>query len=172
MTARERKRNAPFAGHDAAVPRRWQDDQPAQPAPTCSAAIENASDMFNWLSFMGKVSKIRKDLKSIPFTKSDWRDFDMEDVAGLIDPNSDLYDARGAAATRLLAAGCRIAEIAAHMGWSIQTAHFTLQRYATANPTMAVGILDKLMAHEEKLKSAAAEVQDDEDHLIEDDEAS
>lgn len=80
-----------------------------------------------------------------------------------------LYDARGAAATRLLVAGCRIAEIAAHMGWSIQTAHFTLQRYATANPTMAVGILDKLMAHEEKRKSAAAEVQDDEDHLIEDD---
>ena len=83
-----------------------------------------------------------------------------------------LYDARGAAANRLLAAGCSIAEIAAHMGWSIQTAHFTLQSYATANPTMAVGILDKLMAHEEKLKTAAAEGEDDEDELIEDDETS
>lgn len=37
---------------------------------------------------------------------------------------------------------------------------------------MAVGILDKIMAHEEKLKNAAAEGHYDEDELIEDDETS
>ena len=47
---------------------------------------------------------------------------------------------------------------------------FMVWQAGAPNPTMAVGIPDKLIAREEKLKSAAAECQDAEDDLIEDEE--
>jgi integrase len=55
-----------------------------------------------------------------------------------------LYDARGTAATRLLAAGATMAEIASAMGWSIRTASTMIERYAAIAPEMADSIRDKL----------------------------
>lgn len=45
-----------------------------------------------------------------------------------------LNDARGTAATRLLRAGVSLAQIAAHMGWSLRTAAQMIERYAQVSP--------------------------------------
>lgn len=55
-----------------------------------------------------------------------------------------LYDARGNAVTRLVRAGCTIAELAAHMGWSVAHAADMVSRYAALDPEMTDGILDKV----------------------------
>ncbi len=60
-----------------------------------------------------------------------WRD-----KAGLSD-NLRLADARGTAATTLLGAGCELAEIAAHMGWSLRYAAQIIEAYAAVAPEMA-----------------------------------
>ncbi len=45
-----------------------------------------------------------------------------------------LNDARGTAATWLLRAGLSLAQIAAHMGWSLRTAADMIERYAEVSP--------------------------------------
>lgn len=55
-----------------------------------------------------------------------------------------LYDARGNAATRLLAAGCDIGQIAIVMGWKPEHASAMIARYAKMDPSMAAGVLQKL----------------------------
>ncbi len=60
-----------------------------------------------------------------------------------------LYDARGTAATRLLQAGASLSQIAACMGWSIQTADKTIRSYARVNGTQSDEIL-KLLEGREK----------------------
>ncbi|NPD16861.1 hypothetical protein HOY34_16835 [Xinfangfangia sp. D13-10-4-6] len=55
-----------------------------------------------------------------------------------------LYDARGTAATRLLAAGAELKEIAVAMGWSIKHAAEVIENYVALSPQMADGIGDKL----------------------------
>ena len=45
-----------------------------------------------------------------------------------------LNDARGTAATWLLRAGLSLAQIAAHMGWSLRTAADMIERYAQVSP--------------------------------------
>ena len=45
-----------------------------------------------------------------------------------------LNDARGTAATWLLRAGLSLAQIAAHMGWSLRTAANMIERYAQVSP--------------------------------------
>lgn len=55
-----------------------------------------------------------------------------------------LYDARGTAVTRLVRAGCTIAELAAHMGWSVAHAADMVSRYAALDPDMTDGIQDKV----------------------------
>jgi len=59
-----------------------------------------------------------------------------------------LYDARGTAATRLLRAGCNMAEIAAHMGWGIQNAAQMVERYAALDPDMTDGVREKVERRE------------------------
>jgi len=59
-----------------------------------------------------------------------------------------LYDARGTAATRLLRAGCNMAEIAAHMGWGIQHAAQMVERYAALDPDMTDGVREKVERRE------------------------
>ncbi|MEY8801897.1 tyrosine-type recombinase/integrase [Leisingera sp. XS_AS12] len=58
------------------------------------------------------------------------------------------YDARGNAVTRLVRAGCSIAELAAHMGWSMQHAAHMLDIYAALDPNMTDGILAKVQRQE------------------------
>ncbi|ULB09554.1 site-specific integrase [Cereibacter azotoformans] len=55
-----------------------------------------------------------------------------------------LQDARGTAATRLLSAGLSLAEIAAHMGWSIRHAAAVIEHYARVSPDETDAILVKL----------------------------
>jgi integrase len=59
-----------------------------------------------------------------------------------------LYDARGTAVTRLVRAGCSLAELAVHMGWSFQDAAMMLEKYAALDPDMADGILEKVERRE------------------------
>ena len=62
--------------------------------------------------------------------------------------NLRLYDARGTAVTRLVRAGCSLAELAGHMGWSLQHASQMLERYAALDPEMTDQILRKVQAEE------------------------
>lgn len=55
-----------------------------------------------------------------------------------------LQDARGTAATRLLNAGLSLAEIAAHMGWSIRHAAAIIEHYARVSPDESDAVLVKL----------------------------
>jgi integrase len=55
-----------------------------------------------------------------------------------------LYDARGTAATRLLAAGADLKEIATHMGWSIKHASEVIEHYVALSPDMTDGLAAKL----------------------------
>ena len=55
-----------------------------------------------------------------------------------------LYDARGTAATRLLAAGADLKEIAVAMGWSLKHASEVIERYVALSPQMADGLGEKL----------------------------
>ena len=55
-----------------------------------------------------------------------------------------LYDARGTAATRLLNAGLSLAEIAAHMGWSVRYAANVIEHYARVSPDETDAVLVKL----------------------------
>lgn len=59
-------------------------------------------------------------------------------------PELRLYDTRGTAATRLLAAGGDLGEIGAVMGWSARTAAAMIERYAAMAPAMTDGVLAKL----------------------------
>ena len=55
-----------------------------------------------------------------------------------------LQDARGTAATRLLNAGLSLAEIAAHMGWSLRHAANVIERYALVSHDDSDLVLEKL----------------------------
>ncbi|MGC5198230.1 tyrosine-type recombinase/integrase [Aphanothece microscopica] len=55
-----------------------------------------------------------------------------------------LYDTRGTAATRLLNAGLTLKEIAQHMGWSLRTASYMIEKYAAVSPDETDVILAKL----------------------------
>lgn len=55
-----------------------------------------------------------------------------------------LQDCRGTAATRLLNADLSLAEIAAHMGWSIRYAAAVIEHYARVSPDETDAILVKL----------------------------
>ncbi len=55
-----------------------------------------------------------------------------------------LYDARGTAATRLLAAGADLREIATHMGWSLKHAASVIDTYAALAPESTDGVAAKL----------------------------
>lgn len=55
-----------------------------------------------------------------------------------------LQDTRGTAATRLLRAGLGLAEIAAHMGWSLRHAAAVIEAYARVSPDETDAILIKL----------------------------
>jgi len=55
-----------------------------------------------------------------------------------------LNDARGTAATWLLKAGLSLAQIAAHMGWSLRTAADMIKRYAQVSPEETDEILHLL----------------------------
>ncbi|MFN3673953.1 MAG: hypothetical protein ACK4VM_18780 [Bosea sp. (in: a-proteobacteria)] len=56
-----------------------------------------------------------------------------------------LQDARGTAATRLLnAPEVSLAEIAAHMGWSVRHAAAVIEHYARVSPDESDAILVKL----------------------------
>lgn len=55
-----------------------------------------------------------------------------------------LQDARGTAATRLLNAGLSLAEIAAHMGWSVRHAAAVIEHYARVSPDESDAVLVKL----------------------------
>lgn len=57
-----------------------------------------------------------------------------------------LNDTRGTAATRLLNAGLTLAEIAAHMGWSVRYAASVIEHYARVSPDESDAILIKLSA--------------------------
>jgi len=57
-----------------------------------------------------------------------------------------LQDARGTAATRLLNAGLSLAEIAAHMGWSLRHASNVIERYARVSHEDSDAVLEKLTA--------------------------
>lgn len=63
-----------------------------------------------------------------------------------------LYDARGTAATRLLAAGCELGEIATHMGWSIKHATEVIERYVALSPGMTDQVSDRLREAEARTK--------------------
>lgn len=56
-----------------------------------------------------------------------------------------LYDTRGTAATRLLDAGLTLKEIAQHMGWSLRTASYMIEKYAAVSPDETDAILAKLI---------------------------
>ncbi|MFD2175713.1 tyrosine-type recombinase/integrase [Rhodobacter lacus] len=56
------------------------------------------------------------------------------------------YDCRGTAATRLFQADATLREIAAHMGWSIQTAAKMIEVYVSMNPQASDAVLVKLSA--------------------------
>lgn len=64
-------------------------------------------------------------------------------AAGLRD-DLRLYDARGSAATRLVLAGATIHEIAQHMGWSVKTASYMVEKYAALDPVLADSVRAKL----------------------------
>jgi hypothetical protein len=64
-----------------------------------------------------------------------------------------LYDARGNAVTRLLRAGCTIAELSSHMGWSVAHAADMVQRYAALDADMTDGIQDKVEKKEKRRKA-------------------
>lgn len=55
-----------------------------------------------------------------------------------------LQDARGTAATRLLNGGLSLAEIAAHMGWSVRHAAAIIEHYARVSPDESDAVLVKL----------------------------
>lgn len=55
-----------------------------------------------------------------------------------------LQDARGTAATRLLNADLSLAEIAAHMGWSVRHAAAIIEHYARVSPDESDAVLVKL----------------------------
>ncbi len=67
-----------------------------------------------------------------------WRD-----KAGL-SADLRLYDARGTAATRLLNGGLTLAEIAAHMGWSVRYAANVIEHYARVSTDETDAVLVKL----------------------------
>ena len=75
---------------------------------------------------------------------SEWRD------ALGIRKELHLYDARGTAVTRLVRAGCSMAHLAIHMGWSPQHAAQMLERYAALDPEMSADILERVEAREAK----------------------
>ena len=60
-----------------------------------------------------------------------------------------LNDARGTAATRLLRAGVSLAQIAAHMGWSLRTAAQMIERYAQVSPEETDEVLTLLATAKE-----------------------
>lgn len=56
-----------------------------------------------------------------------------------------LQDARGTAATRPLDADLSLAEIAAHMGWSVRHAAAIIEIYARVSPDETDAVLVKLV---------------------------
>ncbi len=63
--------------------------------------------------------------------------------AGL-DERLRLYDARGTACSKLFMAGATLAEIALHMGWSVQNAAKMIEVYASLDPALSDSILIRL----------------------------
>jgi len=63
-----------------------------------------------------------------------------------------LYDARGAAATRLLRAGLSLAQIAGYMGWSLRSAAAMIDRYAQVSPGETDAVLTLLSTAKEGRK--------------------
>jgi integrase len=87
---------------------------------------------------VNKDGTLFKTANSLGAVIHDWRD-----KLGLR-KELHLYDARGTAVTRLVRAGCTIAELAAHMGWSVAHAADMVSRYAALDPDMTDGIQDKV----------------------------
>lgn len=123
----------------ASIPVSWRMAQILEELPADQERIVVAGD-----------GQVFKNADSLGRAISEWRD-----RLG-IRKELRLYDARGTAATRLLRAGCNMAEIAAHMGWGIQYAAQMVERYAALDPDMTDGVLDKV----ERLERLDAEYDD------------
>lgn len=67
-------------------------------------------------------------------------------------PDLRLYDARGAAATRLLKAGANMTQIATFMGWSLKKASETLEHYAAMHPDASDDLAMKIAQYESRTK--------------------
>ncbi|MCF7699958.1 tyrosine-type recombinase/integrase [Loktanella sp. M215] len=91
-------------------------------------------------------------------TAADGKDFENSDSMGRaitewrdrlgIRKELRLYDARGTAVTRLLRAGCNLAELASHMGWGYQHAAQMVEKYAALDPDMTDGVREKVERRE------------------------